>query len=93
MDPYIRLNIRPNFQQEKLPCAGRVGDLVMLTRLAENEIDNEPNGVASLWVCIKASGDQERTKAVWARVAYDGVASCENPVPVPPQNRPVLRRG
>ena len=93
MDPYIRLNIRPNFKQEKLPCDGKVGDLVILTPLAEDDYDSSPNGLASLWVCIKGSWAPENTHAVWARVKFDGVASCENPVPKPPQDHPRLGRG
>ena len=93
MDPYIRLNIRPNFKQEKLPCDGKVGDLLILTPLGEEEYDSSPNGLASLWVCIKGSWEREKTHAVWARVKFDGVASCEYPVPKPPQDHPRLTRG
>lgn len=93
MDAYIRLNIRPNFKQEILPCEGKVGDVLILTPLAEDEYDRSADGLASLWVCIKASGSQEITHAVWARVAFDGIATCERPIPPPPQNHPKLNRG
>lgn len=93
MDPYTRLNIRPNFRQDKLPCDGKVGDVLILTPLAEDEFDSSPNGLASLWVCIKGSWEPERTHAVWARVKFDGVATCEQPVPQPPQDHPSLVRG
>jgi hypothetical protein len=93
VDTFSRLNIRPNFGQDTLPCDGRVGDVVILTPLAEQDFDKSPNGQASVWICIKASWPPEKINAVWARVAFDGVASCERPVPIPPQNRPPLNRG
>lgn len=93
MDPYFRLNIRPNFRQDTLPCDGKVGDVVILTPLAEDEYDATPDGMASVWICIKGSWEREGTNAVWARVAFDGVATCGAPVPVPPQNHPRLGRG
>lgn len=93
MDAYIRLNIEPNFKQNTLPCDGKVGDLLILTELPENKFDKEVDGAASLWICIKASWPPEGLTAVWARAAFDGVASCERPVPPPPQNHPKLTRG
>jgi hypothetical protein len=86
-----QLNLRPSFDQTTVPCEGEVGDLIVLTPLREGEPDGSPQGVASLWLCIKASLGERQ--AVWARVQFDGIATCEAPVPNPPQTRPTLRRG
>ncbi len=93
MDPYSRLNIRPNFKQDRLPCDGRVGDIVILTPLAEDEFDKSTDGLASVWICVKGAWAPEGLNAVWARIAFDGVAACDNPVPPPPQDHPRLGRG
>ena len=93
MASYVRLNARPNFRQTQLPCDGHVGDIVILTPLGEEEFDRSPDGVASVWICIKGSWAPEGVNALWARVAFDGVAGCEAPIPEPPQDRPKLRRG
>lgn len=84
-------NFKPAFEHSTVPCDGDVGDLYVLTPLAEGAPDNSQQGVASLWFCIKA-GRGERP-AIWARVAFDGVATCAVAVPLPPQNRPTLVRG
>ena len=89
--PDEQINIRPLFEQHTVPCEGEAGDLLVLTPLKEGEADNSPQGLATLWFCIK-SGRGERP-ATWARVAFDGVATCQAPVPDPPQARPTLRRG
>ena len=86
-----QLNFRPRFEQDTLPCEGEVGDLLILTPLPERERDPEPDGSASVWFCIK--GQTEGESAVWARVQFDGVASCRAPVPTPPQGHPDLTRG
>ena len=88
-----RINLRPNFREEQVPCKGNVGDLIILTPLDEGERDGMPVGVASLWVCTKANWDPEGEPAVWARVQFDGIASCGNPIQTPPQDLPTLYRG
>jgi hypothetical protein len=93
MDPEERVNLGPRFRTVEVPCEGRVGDLIVLSPLDEGEFDGEPQGSASLWVCIKANWDPEGMPAVWARVQFDGVASCGIPVALPPQDRPRLHRG
>jgi hypothetical protein len=93
LDPYNRINFKPNFRQESLPCDGNVGDLVILTPLAKDERDGSNDGLASVWVCIKASWGQENERAVWARLQFDGVGTCQFPVPQPPQDHPPLNRG
>jgi hypothetical protein len=87
-----QINFKPSFEQQTVPCEGDVGDLFVMTRLKEGEPDNEPQGVASLWFCIKEGRSAERP-AIWARVQFDGIATCAAPVPQPPQNRPTLTRG
>jgi hypothetical protein len=86
-----QFNFKPAFEQMTVPCEGEVGDLLVLTPLKEGEPDGSPQGVASLWFCIKAS--QGERPATWARVQFDGIATCEAPVPQPPQTRPTLTRG
>jgi hypothetical protein len=86
-----QINIEPEFKQSSVPCEGEVGDLLVLTLLAKGEPDPSKQGRASLWFCIKAA--QGERPAVWARVQFDGVASCDAPIPDPPQNRPILKRG
>ena len=93
MSSYIRLSLRPNFQQRQLPCDGKVGDLLLLSPLAEDEFDSAHSGLASLWVCIKGSWELDGLNAVWARVSFDGIATCEFPAEEPPQDRPNLSRG
>jgi hypothetical protein len=86
-----QLNLKPHFSQTSPPCEGEVGDLIVLTPLREGEPDGSPQGVASLWLCIKASHEERR--AVWARVQFDGIATCVVTVPEPPQTHPTLQRG
>ena len=86
-----QINFKPSFEQLTVPCDGEVGDLHILTPLKEGDSDSSPQGLASVWFCIKA-GKGERP-AIWARVQFDGVATCAAPVPLPPQGRPTLRRG
>jgi hypothetical protein len=88
-----RINIRPFFRTDQVPCEGNVGDLIVLSPLDEGERDGSPQGMASLWVCIKANWEPENEPAVWARVQFDGVAVCDHRVAPPPQNRPRLREG
>ena len=84
-------NFKPWFQQQSVPCEGEVGDVLVLSPLAESERDSEVQGSASVWFCIKA-GAGERP-AVWARIQFDGVATCATSLPLPPQSRPTLKRG
>lgn len=86
-----QINVKPNFEQQAVPCDGEVGDLLVLSPLKEGEPDNSVQGLVSMWLCIKAG--QDRRPAVWARVQFDGIATCEAPIPDPPQNRPTLQRG
>jgi len=86
-----QINIQPAFKQLTMPCEGEAGDLLVLTPLADGERDPSKQGLASLWFCVR-SGDRERD-AVWARVQFDGVASCGHLIPDPPQNHPTLQRG
>lgn len=84
-------NFRPTFEATAVPCEGDVGDILVLTSLRPGEPDPEVQGSASIWFCIK--GRQDERPAVWARVAFDGIATCDAPVPTPPQSRPILVRG
>ena len=84
-------NFRARYEQDTVPCEGEVGDILILTRLREGEFDHEPQGSASVWFCIKNQTGER--PAVWARVQFDGVATCERPVPTPPQTHPELIRG
>lgn len=83
-----QVNIEPAFRQSFVPCEGEAGDLLVLTPLAEGEPDPSPQGLASLWFCVKTADGEG--PAVWARVQFDGVATCGAPVPNPPQGRPRL---
>lgn len=85
-----QINIKPLYQQTTVPCEGEAGDLLVVTPLGEGDPDPHPQGVAQLWFCIK-SGKGERP-AIWARVTFDGIATCQAPIPNPPQNRPPVRR-
>lgn len=94
MRPFDHINIRPMFRTDTVPCDGTVGDIILISPLDRDEFDPEPQGSASLWVCIKSSWEPEGMHAVWARVAFDGVTQCDfGPAPLPPQNRPELMRG
>lgn len=86
-----QINFKPAFEQQAVPCEGEVGDLLVLTPLAEGEDDSSTQGMASVWFCIKEG--QGELPATWARVQFDGIATCEAPVPPPPQNRPRLSHG
>jgi hypothetical protein len=85
-----QINIKPLFEQTKVPCDGEAGDLLVLTPLKEGEPDTSPQGQATLWFCIK-SGKGERP-ATWVPVVLDGIATCQVVLPPPPQNRPPVRR-
>jgi hypothetical protein len=87
VDPH-RINIKPNFKMTKLPCDGKVGDVIILTPLAEDERDPSKDGDASVWICIKPSWGPENEHAIWARVQFDLVSACDFPVHTPPQNHP-----
>lgn len=87
------LNLKPNFCTPKLPCEGKVGDLLILSPLEKDELDPAPAGQASLWVCVKAALDREELPAVWARVAFGGLATCRFPVQPTPQDLPNLAGG
>ncbi|CAN5535659.1 hypothetical protein BH10PSE7_BH10PSE7_03310 [soil metagenome] len=94
MDPYERINLKPSFEQVKVPCDGEAGDLIVLTPLKQGQRDPSAQGLASLWFCTKAADHNENVPAIWARVQFDGIATCKVPqLPDPPQNRPTLTRG
>ncbi|WP_330766993.1 hypothetical protein [Rhodococcus sp. M8-35] len=93
MAPADRINISPNFKQQGLPCDGQVGDLIVLSPLDRDEFDDSPKGKASLWLCTKSAWEPENIPAVWSRVQFDGFATCEFPVPEPPQDIPNLSLG
>ena len=84
-------NFRPRYAHDTVPCDGEVGDILILTPLREGDHDRAPQGSASVWFCIKDQSDE--LSAVWARVQFDGVATCDAPVPTPPQTHPNLTRG
>lgn len=84
-------SLGPWFEHTSVPCEGKVGDIVVITPLKQDERDPSQQGLASLWFCIMAQ-TRERP-AVWARISFDGVATCAAPVPNPPQTRPTLTRG
>lgn len=86
-----RHNFRAHYTQDTLPCDGVVGDIVVLTPLSDDDHDPEPQGSVSIWFCIKA--DEDGRPALWARLEFDGVATCEQAVPRPPQTHPQLIRG
>jgi len=86
-----QINLKPHFQQLTVPCEGEAGDLLVITPLKEGEQDTSPQGLASLWFCIK-TGDTPERPATWARVQFDGIATCRAPVANPPQNRPTVAR-
>lgn len=86
MDPYRRLSIRPNFNHPPLPCIGKVGDLLVRSHLPEGEYDDSPAGQTDVWVCIKASWERDNAPAIWARLAFDGIARCKFPTEQPPQD-------
>ncbi len=86
-----QINFKPWFEQQSVPCEGEVGDILVITPLQEGKSDSAAQGSASVWFCIKASRGE--LPAVWARVQFDGVATCAKPVPLPPQTHPTLQRG
>lgn len=86
-----QFNFRPLYERTQVPCEGQVGDVLVLSPLREGERDPQPQGSASVWFCIKS--DDDEGSAVWARVQFDGIATCKKPVPLPPQTRPELVRG
>jgi hypothetical protein len=91
MAPYDRVNISPGFASPKVPCEGTVGDLIVLTPLKEKANDTTPQGSATLWFCTKSAGpDASKQPAIWARVQFDGIATCATPFQPPPQNKPNL---
>ena len=88
-----QINLRPHFKDEgaRLPCEGEAGDLYVFTPLGVDDRDSSPQGLASLWFCIK--GMNAETKETWARVQFDGITNCGVPAPTPPQNHPQLKDG
>jgi hypothetical protein len=87
-----QINFRPWFEQTTVPCEGEVGDIIVITPLDEGQPDRLAQGGASVWFCIKAQMGER--PAVWARVQFDGIATCESgPLPEPPQTHPTLRLG
>lgn len=88
-----QINLKPHFKKEgdKLPCDGAVGDVFVFTPLDEHERDPTPQGVASLWFCVKAAEGDGRN-AVWKRIQFDGFATCAVRLPPPPLT-PELKQG
>ena len=87
-----QINFRPWFEQDKVPCEGELGDILVVTPLKDRQSDPEKLGSASLWFCMK-SGKAERP-AIWAHVQFDGFATCQTgPLPTPSQTLPPLTRG
>lgn len=87
-----RINFEPIFERDTLPCDAELGDLIVMTPLARDEVDTTDQGLASYWLCIRERRDKE--PVVWARIQFDGIATCGvGPVQTPPQNRPVLYAG
>lgn len=86
-----QINFRPEFRTMQLPCFGQVGDLIVLSPLKEGEFDPEPDGSASVWVCVKA--DLDGRPALWLRVQFDGFATCDAPVAPAAQGHPRLVLG
>lgn len=89
-----QVNLKPHFKEDtdKLPCEGEAGDLYVFSPLGEKDRDNSKQGVASLWFCTKSSGPDGQN-AIWARVQFDGIATCKVRPPIPPQNHPDLQLG
>jgi hypothetical protein len=85
-----QINLKPQFQLTTVPCEGEAGDLLVLSPLKEGEPDPSAQGLASLWFCTKSGTTAERP-AIWARVQFDGIATCRARVPTPPQNLPTLK--
>ncbi len=83
-----QVNFEP-FKTRRVPCEGEVGDIVVLS--PEGDEDTSKWGKATVWFCIKASRGERN--AVWARVQFDGVASCGADVRDPPKDRPELYAG
>jgi hypothetical protein len=85
-----QINIKPQFKSKTVPCEGEAGDLLVLSPLAEGDVDPTPQGLTTLWFCIKSANPVEQRKAVWARVKFDGFATCDTPVlPDPPILDPI----
>ncbi len=84
-------NFRPQFLRDRVPCEGDVGDILVMTKLDERDRDPEKQGSASVWFCVVSQTEEH--DAIWRRVQFDGVASCDRQVPLPPQNLPELERG
>ena len=74
-----QFNLRPHYKDEgpTLPCDGEVGDLFVFTPLDEGEPDPSLVGLASLWFCSRAMDQIEGRPAIWSRVKFDGIATCE----------------
>ena len=87
------LNVKPMFETTKLPCEGKVGDVIVISPLQEDQLDTSNAGLASIWVCTRASFEPEALPAIWIRLKADGKATCEFPTSDPPQDIPTLRRG
>jgi hypothetical protein len=89
-----QINFEPHFKKDgpTLPCEGEVGDLYVFTPLNEGEPDPSPQGLASLWFCVKRAEGNGRN-AVWARVQFDGITTCAVKPPNPPQDHPELKEG
>jgi len=92
-----QINFKPHFGKDKnegltLPCEGEVGDIYVFSPLGEGEKDPTPQGLASIWFCVKRAESDGRN-AIWARVKFDGILTCGVKPPPPPANLPVLKEG
>ncbi|MCA9859467.1 MAG: hypothetical protein KC438_07080 [Thermomicrobiales bacterium] len=93
MAPPNPINIKPLFGTSHVPCEGRVGDVIVMSPLQEDEPDFTDRGVASIWVCTRASYEPEGLPAVWIRLQAEGMGTCEYPASDPPQDIEILTLG
>jgi hypothetical protein len=90
-DQLAQVNLTPLFNPPNLPCEGEAGDLLVVSPLKQGDVAKSHDDVASLWFCIR-SQTKEHGPAVWARVAFNGFATCNiGRVPRPQQNLPPLQ--
>jgi len=92
-----QLNLTPLFGNHRLPCVGKLGDMLMFSPLAgawaENEdLERDGQHLPSLWLCIKSSVGENALhgNAVWARFQFDITYTCQDgvvPASPPPPNR------
>jgi hypothetical protein len=84
-----QLHPTPLFGQNRLPCIGELGDVLMFSPLdGPDDVDPDGQHMPSLWLCIKSSvGDNaKKGPAVWARFQFDITYTCQGGVtPSPPK--------